>query len=139
LNTISSFLGITPMIQALHAILGEESPTIKVTMLYGSRTSDDILGKQILDEWEKKFPNNLKVIHVLSNEAADSDWTGSRGFISKDMIEQHFPSSASAEPFNIFICGPPPMYDFFSGPRTEKEVTGILGAMGYNADQVYKF
>jgi cytochrome-b5 reductase len=127
------------MIQALHAILGEESPNIKVTMLYGSRTSDDILGKEILDEWEKKFPSHLKVIHVLSNEQDDSQWTGERGFISKDMIEKHFPSATSAESFNIFICGPPIMYDIFSGPRTEKEVSGLLGSMGYNTDQVYKF
>jgi cytochrome-b5 reductase len=127
------------MIQALHAILGEEPPSVKVTMLYGSRTSDDILGKEILDEWTKKFPNHLQVIHVLSHEPPDSTWTGARGFIDKEMIAQHLPPATSTDPFNIFICGPPQMYDVFSGPRTEKEVSGLLGSMGYVANQVYKF
>jgi cytochrome-b5 reductase len=39
--------GITPMIQALHAILdntNEAPPKQRVTLFYGSQTSDDILG-----------------------------------------------------------------------------------------------
>jgi hypothetical protein len=45
--------GITPMIQALHAILGsgpddQKSSTKEVTLLYGSRNKSDILGGDML-------------------------------------------------------------------------------------------
>lgn len=139
--------GITPMVQALHAILGSvaeartygtEEPQIKVTMLYGSRTSDDILGKEILDSWSEKYPNHFDCIHVLSHEPENSSWSGHRGFINKELLEKCFPKPTEDD-IQLFICGPPPMYDFFSGPRTEKEVKGLLGDIGYRPDQVYKF
>jgi NAD(P)H-flavin reductase len=128
------------MIQALHAILGSssDSPKPKVTMLYGSRVSSDILGQELLQQWSKDDPEHLQVIDVLSHEPDDSEWKGERGFIDQAKIEKYFPKP-SDEKFIIFICGPPPMYDFLSGPREEKEVKGLLGKMGYNADQVYKF
>merc|ERR1712228_1113994 len=47
--------GITPMIQALHATLGDTSEQkIKIKMLYGSRESSDILGIDLL---EKHLPS----------------------------------------------------------------------------------
>jgi cytochrome-b5 reductase len=128
--------GITPMIQALHAILGGE-PDCKVTMLYGSKTSDDILGKELLDQWVNKYPN-LNVIYVLSEEPKDSDWSGERGFVSKELIQKHFPA-ASEDDIHVFICGPPPMYSALSGPRDESQVGGVLGELGYKQDQVFKF
>lgn len=146
----SLFPGITPMIQALHAILGdlvkkkedgEDLP--KVVMLYGSRESDDILGKEILDQWMMKYSDHFQCIYLLSHEPNDSSWQGRRGYINKELIQQYFPppnnDDEEEEPFQIFVCGPPSMYDALSGPRTENEVTGLLGEMGYKADQVYKF
>merc|ERR1719491_885843 len=62
--------GITPMIQALHCVLGTKDDTSKVSMLYGSKSSKDILAKE---------------------PAEGSSWTGARGFITKDMIEASFP------------------------------------------------
>ena len=135
------------MIQALHAILGSvaeakengtKEPNIKVTMLYGSRTSEDILGKEIMDSWTKKYPNHFECIHVLSCEPEDSSCSGHRGHISKELIEKYFPKP-NEDDIQLFICGPPPMYDFFSGPRTDKEVKGLFGELGYGTDQVYKF
>jgi cytochrome-b5 reductase len=129
--------GITPMIQALHAILGDQSCEAKVIVLYGSRVSSDILGKELLDSWCDKF-SRLEVVHVLSHEPDDSSWTGARGHISKEMIAKFFPDPKDSDNI-IFICGPPPMYDVFSGPRDQKELSGVLDEMGYKAEQVYKF
>ena len=139
--------GVTPMIQALHAILGsnnDESSSPKkqpvVTMLYGSRVSSDILGNEILQNWATLHPEQFKLVNVLSNEAADSAWTGPRGFITKEMIAEAFPPADTDKKVMVFVCGPPPMYNVFCGPREEKDqITGILGDMGYTPDQVYKF
>lgn len=131
--------GITPMIQALHAILGDDA-ACNVHMLYGSRNSQDILGKEMLDKWEKEYPNKLSVTHVLSHEdETNTEWTGQQGFITKDLIETHFPSPDGGKDVMIFVCGPPVMYDVFCGSRSESELSGVLKQMGYSTEQVFKF
>ena len=131
--------GITPMIQALHAILGDKNCDTKVVMLYGSRTSADILGGGLLNSWEKMYPDQLEVVHVLSNEPKDSDWKGKRGRVNKDLVQEKFASPSEGKDVLIFVCGPPPMYNAFCGPRDVKELTGILADVGYDSEQVYKF
>lgn len=130
--------GITPMIQALHAILGDATSTTQAVMLYGSKVASDILGKDLLDNWSAESTDRLSVVHVLSDEPADSDWEGERGFISRDLINKYLPPPSSKDSI-IFVCGPPPMYNALCGPRDAKELTGLLADMGYTADQVYKF
>jgi cytochrome-b5 reductase len=132
--------GITPMIQALHAILGDDSNNKKkVTMLYGSRTADDILGMELLEAWATKYPNQLEIVHCLSDEPADSAWTGHRGFISKNLVETSLASSKEGNKVIIFVCGPPPLYNVFCGPREDKALSGMLADLGYDASQVVKF
>lgn len=141
IGMIAGGTGITPMIQALHSILDDEENTSTVaSCLYGSRTSDDILGREMLDTWAESHKEKLSVTYVLSDEPEESETFKDgmeRGFITKEMIEKSFPSPTSD--IKIFVCGPPVMYDIFCGPRNVKEVTGILGEMGYNESQVVKF
>jgi len=135
--------GITPMIQALHCVLGSKADTSKVSMLYGSKTSKDILAKETLDAWAASFTDRFQVTHVLSEEPAEgSSWTGARGFITREMIEANFPKPESD--CLIFVCGPPPLYNVFSGPRDAPgqpptELAGILKDIGYRTEQVIKF
>lgn len=127
------------MIQALHAILGGTASKTKATMLYGSKIASDILGRELLQLWASDYPEKLQVIDVLSDEPTiDSDWKGARGFINKDLIEKYF-SPPTSKKVKIFVCGPPPMYNALCGPREDKEVAGLLGSMGYQTDQVFKF
>ncbi len=141
---IAGGTGITPMIQALHAILGDEEGIIEKThLLYGSRNFDDILGKDMLDKWTDENPEKLSVTHVLSHEEKDTasiDEAGvKKGYIDRKLIESIAPPPSAGSDVLIFVCGPPIMYDVMCGGRTEEDVTGILGEMGYSADQVYKF
>jgi len=131
--------GITPFIQALHAMLGEtDGSGPVVTVLYGSRVQEDILGDALLQEWAKNYPEKFTLVNVLSHEPEDSTWKGVRGHPNKALIEEHFPNPDEKD-IQIFICGPPPMYNALSGPREEKELGGLLKEMGYSAEQVYKF
>jgi len=153
---IAGGTGITPMIQALHAILGTPTTTTtipssmsttRVTLLYGSQQSDDILGRSLLDRWAQDYNDRLKVIHVLSDEpiSSSSSWTGRRGYIDQDLIAEHISSSPNANQMDdddvmILVCGPPSMYEAICGPRQESDtITGILGKMGCTKDHVYKF
>lgn len=140
---IAGGTGISPMLQALHAILGEDDQSLKastnVSLLYGSRTSDDILGKEMLDVWSGSHKEQFCVTHVLSNEEEDTviEDCMERGFIHREMIEKAFPSPS--DDVKIFVCGPPVMYDILCGPRNQKEISGILGQIGYDETQVVKF
>eukprot|EP00931_Biecheleriopsis_adriatica_P026441 TRINITY_DN16097_c0_g1_i1.p1 TRINITY_DN16097_c0_g1~~TRINITY_DN16097_c0_g1_i1.p1 ORF type:complete len:306 (+),score=49.18 TRINITY_DN16097_c0_g1_i1:67-918(+) len=130
--------GITPMIQALHAILGTESDTTEVTMIFGNKTKKDILCEDLLDSWSSSSGGRLKVVHVLSDAKDDASWTGETGFISKELMEKHAaPPSAD---HLVVVCGPPPMYAALCGPREKpEELTGLLADMGFKAEQVFKF
>jgi len=130
--------GVSPILQALHSILGTSTDKTKVSILYGSRTADDILLREVLDDWCAAHGDQLDVTHVLSEEPKDTQWTGARGFINKDLVEKHFPKPNDEDSL-IFICGPPPMYKALTGPRDEPEVTGLLGDMGYKQEHVFKF
>jgi 2-polyprenylphenol hydroxylase and related flavodoxin oxidoreductases len=139
---IAGGTGITPMIQALHAILGDEdSPIEKTILLYGSRNKEDILGKEMLDHWSSTHKEKLTVVHVLSHEEGEvSEGSGfQKGFIDRKLIESVTLPASSGKDVKIFVCGPPIMYDILCGPRNEEQVTGVLGEMGYVHDQVYKF
>merc|ERR1719401_1024949 len=134
--------GITPMIQALHVSLGTEGDTSKVSMVYGSKTAEEILAKETLDAWTASCPDRFKVTHVLSEEPSESSWDGARGFINKELIEANLPKPESD--CVIFICGPPPLYTALSGPRDPpgqppSELAGLLKEMGYRTEQVIKF
>lgn len=140
IGMIAGGTGITPMIQALHAILGETSANKSdVSLLYGSQNSKDILGEEMLTNWSKSHSDKFNVTHVLSNEEEGSTFKGERGFITEDLIKKSFPAPSDGNGVMIFVCGPPAMYNALCGPREEKEITGILGSMGYSAEQVYKF
>lgn len=133
--------GITPMIQALHAILGDEESLIEKThLIYGSRTKDDILGKEMLDNWTETHSEKLSVTHVLSHEEGELNGDDyKKGFINRALIEGLVPPPSAGADVLIFVCGPPVMYDVLCGARKEAEVGGMLGEIGYSADQVYKF
>jgi len=132
--------GITPMIQALHAILGsEERSKYKVTMLYGSKVSSDILGDEILSQWARDYPELFTHKNILSHEPDNSEWTGNRGYISLDLVKEDLPSASMGDDVIVFVCGPPPMMKAICGPREEKKVTGILSEAGYIDSQVFKF
>ncbi|KAL7537379.1 hypothetical protein ACHAXR_008752 [Thalassiosira sp. AJA248-18] len=144
IGMIAGGTGITPMIQALHAILGEGSDTQKsateeVTLLYGSRNKNDILGGEMLQKWAGQHEDKFNHVDVLSNEPSDSDYTGERGFIDKEKIVKYLPPASLGDDVIIFVCGPPIMYQLLCGPRNEPEVTGILGELGYTKEQVFKF
>jgi len=131
--------GITPMLQLLHAILGDVNGdgNVSVGMVLGNKTEADILARETLDAWCAMFPERLSVTHVLSREPAGSSWPGERGHIGRALIEALMPPST--DDTKIVVCGPPPMYLSLCGPRDKPELTGLLAEMGYVADQVYKF
>ena len=95
--------GITPFLSLARAIdQGDEDCTL--TLLYGCRTSDEILFKAELDSLSEKN-EKINVVYVLSH----SDEEGyEKGFVGADIIKKYAPE----ENYSIFVCGPGGMYKF---------------------------
>ena len=79
--------GITPMLQALHAILGTPGDRTRVTLLYSNRAQSDILARATLEAWQAEHPRRLDVVHTLKREPADSGCAGARGRIDKALLQ----------------------------------------------------
>lgn len=95
--------GITPFLSLARAIdQGDEDCTL--TLLYGCRTSDEILFKAELDSLSEKN-EKINVIYVLSH----SDEEGyEKGFVGADIIKKYAPDGN----YSIFVCGPGGLYKF---------------------------
>merc|ERR1712113_1379667 len=125
--------GITPMIQALHAILGTPEDTTQASLIFSNKTKKDILCEGLLDTWARVYPDRLRVVHVMSRcwtcEGKDSASSAYFGHIGREVIEQH--SVPPSEDVLVMVCGPPSMYDSLCGPRANSELSGLLHDMGY--------
>lgn len=99
--------GITPFVSMANAIAdGDED--FEMTLIYGSRNADSILFKDELEELAARC-DKIKVVHVLSDEAAKADKGFEKGFITAELIKKYAPEN---EKYSIFLCGPQQMYAF---------------------------
>lgn len=124
--------GITPFLSIARAIAqGDEDCTL--TLLYGCRTSDEILFKAELDQLSDKN-EKINVVYVLSNSDEDGY---EKGFVGADIIRKYAPEGN----YSIFVCGPGGLYKFLETelPKLEKEKKYIrfeVFSSGKKADEV---
>ena len=98
--------GITPFASMAKEIAcGKLKGQCRLTILYGSVKSDDIVLREELDAVCADCPD-VKVVNVLSD---DPDWDGEKGFITKDIIAKY-----SGPDTTYMFCGPLAMYQFVS-------------------------
>ena len=97
--------GITPFLSMAQAI-AEGTEDFDLTILFGSRTKEQILFRNELD-WIALKCNKVHVVHVLSDEEAEGF---EHGFITADLIKKY-----AKEPYSVFVCGPEAMYRFLKG------------------------
>lgn len=137
------------MIQVMHAVLGTSSETRTVSLLYGSRTRDDVLAKPLLDDWLLFDGDRLNITYSLSIEPDASSWKGRRGFVDANLVKERIEEGKFPSPDDnciIFVCGPDPMYKAICGARVQpggfckkKGFSGWLKELGYSPKQVYRF
>lgn len=96
--------GITPFLSLARAIRdGDED--CNLVLLYGSRTSADILFKDEFDEIAEST-DKVRVVYVLSDETVDECESG---FLTAELISKYAPKG---ENYSVFMCGPQGMYEF---------------------------
>ena len=97
--------GITPFLSMAQAI-ADGTEDFDLTIIFGSRTKEQILFKEELD-WITQKCDKVHVVHVLSDEEAEGF---EHGFITADLIKKY-----AKEPYSVFVCGPEAMYKFLKG------------------------
>ena len=97
--------GITPFLSMAQAI-ADGTEDFDLTILFGSRTREQILFREELDYIAEKC-DKVHVVHVLSDEEAEGF---EHGFITADLIKKY-----AKEPYSVFVCGPEAMYKFLKG------------------------
>ena len=95
---IAGGVGITPFISMAKAI-NEGSENFNLTILYGIRTTKDIIFKNELDELTKNN-SNIKIVYVFSDEKVEGY---PFGFIGSELIKNYL---SKDEPTSVFASGP---------------------------------
>jgi len=98
---ISGGSGITPILPMIQKLLlNKEVNTIK--LLYGAKTSNDLIFKREIDELAKTY-QNFQVKYILSEEKREGYLSG---YITEETILEEEPFEKS-----FFVCGPVKMYE----------------------------
>jgi cytochrome-b5 reductase len=137
---IAGGTGLTPMFQVLRESILTGLNTTDFTLLFLNKTDKDIFMLNELESLKKKSNGKLQIIHILSEGTEAPDNQHISGLLTKDLLLRVTKSKIFEY---VFICGPPSLYDSFSGrklsPTEQGELVGILKELGYNKESVYKF
>jgi ring-1,2-phenylacetyl-CoA epoxidase subunit PaaE len=112
--------GITPVMSILKTVLVRE-PRSRFTLIYGNRGVDSIIFREALEALKNRFLSRLRLHHVLSREALDSDLFSGR--IDEDKTRRICDlllDVGSVDEF--FLCGPYPMIEAVSEVLRERGV-----------------
>lgn len=118
--------GITPCYQLAEALLKDTNNPTKLSLIFGNITEDDILMKDELDDFAKRFPDRFSVYYVLNTPP--KGWKGGEGFITAEMIKKYLPPPS--DDCTIVRCGPSPMM---------KAMEAHLKDLGYKPSQLFQF
>lgn len=95
--------GITPFMSVIREIV-DKKQALRIHLLYGSITPDDIIFENELKQLAAEHPN-LKVDFIIS--APPPGWTGKRGLLEAGMISSCVGSVVGK---TFYICGPARMH-----------------------------
>lgn len=98
--------GITPMFQVIRAICEDERDTTEVSLIFANRSEEDILLREQLETYARRYPNNLKIYYLLDNPP--ENWAYGKGHVTKELMAEKFPG-AKEESCKVMLCGPPGM------------------------------
>ncbi|WP_144605514.1 ferredoxin--NADP reductase [Algoriphagus algorifonticola] len=102
--------GITPIMGILKSVLVNEPNSI-ITLIYCSRSEEQIIFKRQLDLLEKANPERLKVIHNLSQPS--EAWKGPKGRLNPDSFKEFVSRAEYEQRYEeiYFLCGPDGIMD----------------------------
>jgi len=115
---IGGGIGLAPIWSVLQTALGKKKDYGKISLIYGARTSKDIVFKEELEELRKESSVHLSV------DVEEEGWNEFVGFVPKNVMDK----KPSAKNTIAITCGPPIMIKF---------VIQALGDLGFKDEQIY--
>lgn len=117
--------GITPILQVITEIITNPEDRTEISLIFANETEKDILLKSEIDDISSKYPG-FSVHYTVTKP--DEKWTGSSGYVTKEMIEKYLPGPNEGN--KLFVCGPPEM----------KKVVKNLGlGLGWEKENIFLF
>ncbi len=100
---VAGGLGLAPLRPMLFHLISHKNKYRNMTLLYGSRTPEEIIYKKELEDWQKQ---GIRIETTV--DRADTDWSGKVGVVTP-LIKKNI-----RDPKNTlaFICGPEIMIRF---------------------------
>lgn len=105
IGMIAGGTGITPMYQLIRAICEHETDTTEISLIYANRTEEDILLRDELEAFARRYPKNFKLWYMLDTPPAD--WAYGSGFVTPAVMAEQLPGPS--DDTAIMLCGPPGM------------------------------
>jgi cytochrome-b5 reductase len=134
IGMVAGGTGITPMYQLIRAICENDTDTTQISLVYANRSEADILLREELDSFARRYPANFKVWYML--DTAPEDWAYGTGFVDVDVLREHMPSPGPET--KVLLCGPPGMIG-----ATKKNLATLgfktPGSVSKMSDQVFCF
>ncbi|MDQ1673039.1 MAG: ring,2-phenylacetyl-CoA epoxidase subunit PaaE [Frankiaceae bacterium] len=94
--------GITPVLSIAWTVLDVE-PASEVVLVYGNRTSADVMFLEELADLKDRYPQRLQVLHVLSREEQESELLSGR--IDPDRLRRLL-ATLLTDVDEWYLCGP---------------------------------
>lgn len=116
---IAGGVGMAALRSAVIALAARSQDYRKITLLYGTRSVDDILYKKEMEDWKKQ---GVEVKVTL--DCADIHWKGQVGVVTS-LIHKHLPNPENTL---VLLCGPEIMIQF--------AIQELLGARA-DEDNIY--
>jgi ring-1,2-phenylacetyl-CoA epoxidase subunit PaaE len=94
--------GITPVLSIAWTVLDLE-PRSEVVLVYGNRTSGDVMFLEELADLKDRYPDRLQVLHVLSREEQESELLSGR--IDPERLRR-MRAALLGDVHEWYLCGP---------------------------------
>jgi NAD(P)H-flavin reductase len=128
IGCVAGGTGITPVFQVIQSSLINHDGC-DLSLVFGNRTTEDILLKQELLEFSTDFKDKFHLFLTVDVKPDEKEnWKQGVGFITKEMLKKNLP--APGPDTLILYCGPPPF---------EKMMMQHLKDLGYTNEMQFKF
>lgn len=134
IGMVAGGTGITPMYQVIRAICENETDTTEISLIYANRSESDILLREELETFARRYPKNFKLWYML--DSAPEGWAYGTGYVDQTVLSEHLP--AHSPDTKIFLCGPPGMVN-----ATKKNLAALgfqkPGTVSKMSDEIFCF
>jgi ring-1,2-phenylacetyl-CoA epoxidase subunit PaaE len=99
---LAAGVGITPLFSILKTALIKEQNS-KIVLIYSSRSADDALFVDEITNWQLKYPDRLKIIHLFSN-SKNLSRARLNSFLLNQLVRENLEFDKNETLF--YTCGP---------------------------------